>query len=193
MSTVLEHRPDRITSSTRQTELHQQLVGSIDALGAAVEAIVRPLDPHRRTRPGAGAGWSIDRILEHLCLAGDDYMAEMRTALAEPGAMLRDGRWRPTVSGRLLVWSMTSHWKIPAPRRIVPVEVPRPAVLEAFLERNAALRDLLATAAAREWRLVSLTSPYARLVRLNFGDAARVVVRHAERHARQMARIAASR
>jgi hypothetical protein len=189
MPTVHEPLLLGTAATTAQGRLHREIERSLDALDTRVVALVRPLDPRQRALPGARGGWSIDRILEHLCLTADDYLSVMRAALDRPGAALIDGQWRPTVGGRLLVWSMTSSWRLPAPRTIVPSDTARPAVLEAFQQRNAELRQLLASAAEREWRQISLTSPYARLVRLNLGDAALVLLRHAERHAGQMARI----
>lgn len=176
-----------------QEQLHQVVVRALDAVDQRVLALVRPLDARQRALPGPNGGWSIDQILEHLCLAGGDYLESMRRAIEKPTPHLIDGQWRPTVAGRILVWSMQSTWRLPAPRSIVPAVTPRARVLDAFLAVNADLRTLLDGARGREWRLVTMSSPYARFARLNLGDAALVLARHAERHAQQMARVEVGR
>lgn len=177
-----------------------RIVSTQDALGAlvsdglvaldtAVDQLVRTMEVRdRSTSPGEGA-WSIDGILEHLCITSDLYLEEMQEALRAQRAPRERGRWRATLSGRLLVWSMTSTFKLPAPRVVVPGPTPRPDVLDAFLRGNASLRVLMESARDREWRRVRFASPLARRVSLNFGDAALVILRHGERHHQQMRRV----
>jgi len=158
--------------------------------------MVRPLPLQRRAARPPGGGWSVDEVLEHLCLANSEYLRSMQQALRsahEPKTSRKlapVGAWRATMAGRLLVRSMTSSWRQPTVRQIAPRQSPRPAVLEAVFDSHATLRSLLEEARSREWTKVRLSSPFARLIRLNLGDAALVILRHGERHARQIARTA---
>jgi len=175
-----------------QKRLAADLLSSTQRVAQQIDALVRPLPAqHRVVRPPAG-GWSIDEILEHLCLANADYLPLMERALdAAAPAPGRSG-WRPTWGGWLLVRAMESSRRTAAPAAIVPEVAPRHHVLDEMLSSLARLQSVITGADGFEWRRVHLVSPYARWLRLNLGDAALVVVRHSERHARQLARVAAA-
>jgi hypothetical protein len=97
--------------------------------------------------------------------------------------------WRPTLGGRLLVSGMESTTrKLPAPRIYHPAAAPRPNVIDAFLERQRSVVELITAAEPLEWRRLRMRSPVTPLLRVNIGDAFAVVVRHAERHMRQIDR-----
>lgn len=177
------------TRDATQDVLSELLATGLEALEQRVDALVRPMPASHRTAPAANGGWSIDTILEHLCLTNGAYLGAMRSALEHRNAERTTGHWRPTLGGRLLVASMQSTWRLPAPKSIVPGPTPRARVLDAFLETHTVLRDVLEQAQDRDWTRVRMESPLSRLVRLNLGDAALVVLRHGERHARQMVRV----
>lgn len=186
-SATAESRP-----VSSQDALGALVTSGLAALDGGVDQLVRPMDAAFRQSPPPGGGWSIDAILEHLCLTSDLYLAAMQGALRAIPAPRERGRWRPSLGGRLLAWSMTSSLRLPAPRVIVPGPAPRPYVLDAFLRGNDSLRTLVESAGDREWRRVRFTSPLARGVTLNLGDAALVLLRHGERHHQQMTRVARS-
>lgn len=175
-----------------QDRLHDELLVALDSLERRIEQLVRPMSPKRRNALATDGGWGVGMILEHLCLANGDYISAMERALAAPGAPKGDGAWRPTLGGRLMAHSMRSTWRLPAPKAIVPGPAPRDNVLDAMLGTLTALRTLLDGARDREWRQVRFTSPYARWLPLNLGDAARIIVYHGERHAGQIARVNSS-
>jgi hypothetical protein len=181
------------TRHATQDELAARVASGLETLDTQVDAFVRPMHAAHRTAPAANGGWSIDAILEHLCLTNVAYLDAMHSALehagAGAGAERTTGDWRPTLGGRLLVASMQSKWRLPAPKSIVPGPTPRARVLDALLGTHSVLRDLLRQAQGREWTRVRMVSPLSRLVRLNLGDAALVMLRHGERHAQQMDRV----
>lgn len=179
-------------TDTAQERLVARLLAAIDAVDVRIETLVRPMAAGRRRARPAGGGWSVDEILEHLCLANADYLGAMDRALSLADAPIGRGAWRASLGGWLLVRAMESERRSSAPAAIIPAAAPRAEVLDVLLQSFQQHRTLIARAESQEWRRVRMTSPYARWLRLNFGDAALVVVRHAERHARQMARVATS-
>jgi len=175
-----------------QHRLASQLVHGLEAVETAIDALVGPMSTTRRTETPPDGGWSVDEILEHLCLANGDYLTAMERAIDHSSAPFEHGRWHPTLGGRLLVRAMESERRSSAPRRIVPAATARPDVLRTLLLSLAHCREVVERTRALEWRRVRLSSPYARWLRLNLGDAALVVLRHAERHLRQLSRVASS-
>jgi len=168
------------------------LSGGLERLSARITGLMAPMTAAERATTPPGGGWSADQIAEHLCLANGDYLREMHAAVGKAGAPRSGGDWHPTLGGRMLVYSMESRMRFPAPRAIVPGPEAREGVLDALLATHDRLLRLLDNARTREWRTVRFRSPYARWMPLNLGDGALIILRHGERHARQMERVVAS-
>jgi hypothetical protein len=176
-----------------QEELASLVRAGLDTLDARIRAMAEALPRERWTTRRADGGWSIGELLEHLCLANADYLRPMRV-LVGAGAPARsgDGRWRASLMGGILRRSMESTRRLPAPRQIRPGPEARAGVVDALVGTHDEVRDLMTRAAALDWRRLRMSSPWARLVRLNFGDACLVILRHGERHTTQAERLAAT-
>lgn len=181
---------DSFTSS--QARLHALVRTDLEALDRSLRELVAPLTSTERRRVPPAGGWHVDAVCEHLCLANEHYLRAMSAALDVAAGSAPDAAqhaWRPTFAGRFLVHALVSHRRMPRPPVLTPGPEPRPGVLEALLATHDALRALLQRSEGVAWRRVRFSSPFARLIRLNLGDGALVIVRHSERHARQIARI----
>lgn len=200
--------PDN-TWPSEQEALHTQVERDLAELDRSLRVMVEPLDVAQRRMVPAAGGWHVDAVCEHLCLANEHYLDVMSRAvdaaqrLAAVGSAGRSAaigaapnasrvRWRPSLGGRLLVRALVSPTRMPRPKVLTPGPAPRANVLEALVATHDALRALLQRASALEWERVRFSSPFVRLVRLNLGDGALVIVRHGERHGRQLARVRAS-
>jgi len=158
---------------------------ALDARAAELEQVDRAaLD----WQPPQG-GWSAGQVLEHLCVANDSYLVELRKLLSRSTPATRnvgDAMWRPSFAGRLLVRSMESPRKLPAPKAWRPAPAPRPNVIAEFLARQREIEALIERSMGTEWQRMRMASPVAAFIRMNIGDAFTVLVRHAERHFRQI-------
>ena len=161
----------------------------IDRIRSAVSGV----GPDALTRRPNDGGWSIAEVLEHLIVSADSYLERVRQLVRENGGRLAspDARWKPTLGGGLLVWSMRSPRKTPAPKMYKPSPTPRPRVLEEFLQRQDEVGRLIAQAGTMDWRRVRMRSPVLPIIHMNLGDALTVLVVHAERHAGQIERVKA--
>jgi hypothetical protein len=175
------------------------MAGSVDAATARVEAMRGTLsDARLRWVPPEG-GWSISHVFEHLCMAHADYLEMMarvieraRAEHAARDAPIAPGPgsdWRPSLFGWLLVKSFESKRKMTAPRMWANPE-PRANVVGEFLEQQRRLRELLDAATKLHWKRVGTSSPVSKFIRLNIGDCFVILATHAERHLRQIDRIA---
>lgn len=176
-----------------QDVLRAELARASRHLKTRAGAIAGNLAPgEMQWRPPAG-GWSVAEVFEHLVVANGTYLGRLRdlahaaTPTARPGA-----RWRPSLAGGLLVRAFASRRRFPAPRVFRPGPAPREEVIAAFIATLDELGRLMDTAAGLDWRRVRTSSPVSRAVRLNLGDCFVVVVRHAERHFRQIDRVRAA-
>lgn len=175
-----------------QAELDRRVRAGLDALEARIRTVAADVPADRWGTRRADGGWSIGELFEHLCLANGDYLVGMR-ALAGAGGPPRasDDWWRPSLMGGLLRRALESPRPMRAPRAIQPGPTPRPDVDGALIATWAETRALMTRAAGLDWRRLRMSSPWARIVRLNFGDACLLTLRHGERHVGQAERLAA--
>lgn len=143
-------------------------------------------------RPAWG-GWSVSEIFEHLCVTDGLYEAPLRALLTAERARTtprQSPAWRPTIWGRLLLWSLNpaNTRKSKAPPAFRLRTAPRERVVEAWLAQVETTRALMRQADGLDLRRLTLSSPAARLIRLNAGDAFAVLAVHAERHMGQVRR-----
>jgi hypothetical protein len=201
-----------------QTQHAKALLADMHRLDERAAEWERTLDrPALEWHPPDG-GWSAGQVFEHLCVANDSYLVRLRRVLNRPPRRadreVVDAAWHPSFAGRFLAKSMESPRKMPAPRMWRPAPAPRANVIaeflgrqreiEALIERSMAgewqqflgrqreIEALIERSMAGEWQRTRLASPVSSLIRMNVGDAFTILVRHAERHFRQIDRLVAS-
>jgi hypothetical protein len=162
-----------------QTELQTTILDGLLLLDARLRAL--PAHPPA-TAPDR---WSHPQILSHIAILNEAYLARLRPLATKSGPP-KDDRWRPTLLAGFLTKALANPRPMASPRAARPGPEPRPDPLAAVLATHAELRDLVLRAASLSWRHLHLVSPYAWFLRPNFGDAALILLRHGERHARQM-------
>lgn len=194
--TIVAPAPTSVAPTSRirtQADLARVVATGLDALDARLAALLAGVPAGRWGVRRADGGWSLGEVLEHMCLSNEAYLARMRPMVAAgsaPGGS--DTPWRPTLLGGLLARSLESPRKLPAPRSIRPGPSPRPDVVAVLRATHEEVRALMTRAAALDWRRLRMSSPFAWFVRPNFGDACLIILRHGERHAGQIERLAAT-
>ncbi len=172
-----------------QDELRRELAAAADALIARTATLEPELSGERLAWRPPDGGWSIGEVLEHLVISSRLYLERMRPLIGSADRATGSAEWRPTLVGRWLVRSMTSPRRFPAPKLFRPAPAPRDRVLAAHVEDLREVRAMLDRAAEIRWRALRLSSPVSRIMRLNLGDCFALLVRHAERHGRQIDRL----
>ena len=171
-----------------QSAQAHRLIRDLRAVSASAEEIPRKASQVELDWRPPDDGWSASQIFEHLCIANDSYLKELHRLVPESrtGFGTANTDWKPSLAGKLLVHSMESPRKLSAPKIWKPGPTPRPNVISEFLRRQADLEDLIHRSLAYDWRTVKLASPVSMLIRMNIGDAFTVLVRHEQRHLRQI-------
>jgi hypothetical protein len=169
-----------------------QVIAGLQAVSARYDRAMAALPAalHDTLRPDGG--WSANQILEHLCLANGAYLRAMKKQVVLPATTAASvPRWTPTLAGRFLVWALTGERKLPAPSRAKPGPTARPDVLRVMQATTDDMRDFLQRADGHDLSRLRFTSPLASFLSMNVGDSGVVVLRHLERHARQLERLVA--
>lgn len=174
-------------------EMARQLADALVAVDARYTSAVTSIAQEQREWPREDGGWSVHQILEHIVRTNEAYLPRLRQLademMSSPGAPVP---WRGRLFAKWLAKSMTMTLAMPAPKSIEPGPSPRADVLHAMVATHRDVRALMQRCSTTDWNAGYMTSPFAALLRLNFGDACVVILRHSERHADQMERLVAS-
>lgn len=184
-----------IPESPTPSELARRVTAALDAVDARLRSAHDALSAAQRDTPRADGGWSVHAVLEHIALTNESYLASTQVLASRMGAP-RDGSetatpWRPTFVGKWLARSLEMRMALPAPRRVQPGPRARANVLDAVIVTHRELVSLMTDTVHADWSRERMVSPLSALVRLNFGDACVVVLRHSERHTAQIERLVA--
>lgn len=174
-----------------QEDLRSRLFIELDCVTLDAKKVAGDLSLSQLTWQPNG-GWSIAQVLEHLVIAHDSYLTVMRPLIYARNAAHTDGgsaSWEPSLIGWMLVASLRSKRKLPAPAPYRVTTDPREAVLDAFKNRQNTVTTFLRAASALDWTRVRFSSPVGRWIRLNLGDGFMVLTVHAQRHVKQMERV----
>jgi hypothetical protein len=179
-----------VSEPKTQRALQALLGAGFDALDARLTALVASAHGARFTMLRADGGWSVAQVLEHMVRANSAYLRAMRDlVVTAPRAVITDDTaWQPTFLGKQLARSLQRTMRLPAPGRSRPGPEVQGDIFAKLLDTHRELRALMQAAASVEWQQLRMPSPLARWVKLNFGDACYVTLRHGERHAGQIER-----
>ena len=143
-------------------------------------------------RPPDG-GWSIAQVMEHLILTEESYLDALARAMANQPASPSTETWEPSFIGGFLIRSQKpeSKQKMKSPRGWRPAPEARADVVEEYIKVRQRLIEVMRRADGYDLRRTKLSSPAAKFIRLNLGDAFMTLVVHTQRHLRQIERIKA--
>ena len=180
-------------TAIRQEELLRDCAVDVERIDAEARRLTAGLsEAQLRWNPPDG-GWSIAQVFAHLVQANASYFDRMREAIAAGPRREADATWRPTLFGGLLYRSLepSNRRGAPSPKIWRPASHPPADTLDNFLAGQATLAGLIRDAADIDLVRTRLSSPVSRLVRINLGDAIRVLVVHDWRHLGQVERVLA--
>jgi len=167
-----------------------QLMPELDRIEPRTRAAVAGLPESKfRELPPEG-GWSIAQTFEHLCRANLSYLdGPLPGAIEKARSRGRSEKpWRPSLTGRWLANAMIEGGKpLPTVKPWWVTGEPRPNVVDVFLASVERIRAAMLQADGHDLG-VGFSSPVSPLVRLNLGDALRVLVVHCHRHLAQVER-----
>lgn len=166
-----------------------QLLVELDRIEPRTRVAVTGLPEARFQEPPPDGGWSVAQVFEHLCLANRSYLdgplpRAVERAIAQ-GPSQR--AWKPSWMGGWLTRSLVEGGKPMRTPRLFRVGAPRPHVVDEFLRSTAEVRRLLLQADGHDLN-VGMASPVTSILRMNVGDAFRILVVHSHRHLAQAER-----
>jgi len=167
-----------------------QLAGELERIEPRTRVAVTGLLAAKFVEVPPDGGWSVAQVFEHLCIANRSYLdGPLPPAVREAERRGRwTGEWRPSLIGGWLTRSLVEGARpMPAPRAYRAGPAPRANVVDEFLASVRSLAELMRRADGHDLR-VGMASPVSPLVRMNLGDAFRILVVHSHRHLAQVER-----
>ena len=163
------------------------LLGELDRIEPRTRVAVTGLPESKFREVPPDGGWSIAQIFEHLCVSNREYLdGPLPSAVAK--ALEKGPReWRPSFLGGWLASALIEGTKPMSTPRVLRVGEPRANVVDEFLQSVAETRKLLLAVDGHDLRQ-AMRSPVAPIIRMNVGDALRILVVHSHRHLAQAER-----
>lgn len=166
-----------------------QLLVELDRIEPRTRVAVTGLPESKFREAPPDGGWSVAEVFEHLCVGNRSYLdgplpRAVERALAQ-GPSQR--AWKPSWIGGWLTHSLVEGAKPMRAPRLYRVGTPRPNVVDEFLKSVAEIRRLMLQVDGHDLR-VGMASPVTPILRMNLGDAFRVLVVHSHRHLAQAER-----
>lgn len=140
--------------------------------------------------------WSIAQCLEHTLIGADRYAEQLRPIVERArGNRLRnasDLAPRHTLMGRLIMRAVepTATRTMSTPKIFSPAqsEISR-GVVDKFVQSHENIAQLVLQCDGLNLNKLKLSSPVARIIRINAADAFEILVTHAKRHLNQAGRV----
>lgn len=167
-----------------------QLIHELDRIEPRARAAVAGLPESKFREMPPDGGWSVAQTFEHLCLANLSYLdGPLPGAIERAKARGRSEKpWKPSFTGGWLTRSLIEGAKpMTAPKLYRVGPTARANVVDEFLASVARTRAMILEADGYDLG-VGLASPVTPLIRMNLGDAFRIIVVHGHRHLAQVER-----
>jgi len=182
--------PQSAGTHTLRSPMLVELMPELDRIEPRTHAAVAGLPESKFLELPPDGGWSIAQTFEHLCRSNLSYLDGPIPSAIEKARALgpSDKVWRPSFAGRWLANANAEGGKpLPTVKSWSVAGEPRANVVDAFLATVERLREALLASDGHDLG-VGFSSPVAPLIRLNLGDALRVLVVHCHRHLAQVER-----
>lgn len=141
--------------------------------------------------------WSIIECLQHLNLAERFYIRNIQHKVDQLGLLQTnptDQTLKAGLVGRGLCWAVDPKTKVKLkapsivkPRRAAEWNVPE--VMNQFIELQTVLKSSIDRAIYLDWNQTKLPTLFGNWLKINLGDALRMLILHTERHLAQAMRV----
>jgi hypothetical protein len=171
--------------------LSDEYLRRVAAICADAEQMAAGLTEGQLSWTPPDGGWSVAEVLEHLLIATGFFLPTMNALVAGKPPAESPRPWTPSFFGKLILKAIdpVNRATTNAPKIFRPGPTPRPRVVAAFLDQMAEYRTVLVRGSRADWNRIRLSSPVARFIRVNLGDAYTIIVLHSERHINQVRRV----
>lgn len=162
----------------------------IDRIEDAVEriqAISKDLNDQQLNWKPDPKRWSIGQTFDHMLIAANPYLPEIKLALATAQRAPADPEVEHSWFGKFVIRAAGPKGNAPVPKSMVPGSgVYRHEIVDRWLARHQEIIDLARHARGIDLVTVSIRNPVVKMFKLNLADVFEILAAHAERHVGQI-------
>lgn len=195
---VMETTSGQAAHSAVKSPHLQALLALVDTVTEEARAFLQGLSPEQLTWKPDPQTWSIAECFDHLIVTDRLYQERLREAVrrGRDKRTLATSPFRPGFLGRILIETVKPDY----PRKIKTFRIFRPrhnytnspAVIAAFIDKQADLSGLLCAADALDLNRNRVSSPVTPLLRFSIGECLTFLIYHQQRHLLQARRLTQS-
>ena len=182
-----------------ESQFLSELRERLDGLIARAEALGEGLSSEQLNWCPEATSWSVGQCLEHTVIGVEKYLEVLVPLIAgarESGMSAPDGLVpKHSFMGKLVLGAVNpeSTKKVSAPKSFAPGQSDiSSSIVERYTRMHSRLHEVIGSVDGLNFNKLKLSSPVARIIRLNVADALKLSVDHAERHLNQAQRVVAS-
>jgi hypothetical protein len=176
----------------------QNLVDDIDSIRRESADLLESLDQDQLNWRPAPERWSVAECFEHLSVTGESLVGPIRSAIDEARGkgIMKSGPYSYGLIGRFFIKSVQPDSRVKVRTQALYTPAPGSAfdgavVQRRFMKLQEELRDIINTANGVDLARVKITSPAAKLLRINAAAWLESTVAHERRHIAQARRVTA--
>lgn len=165
-------------------ELVPHFVGRMGKLDARVRVAFERLDDDAMNRPIPPSQWSPLQILDHMLRTNGPYLELLRLASPPVGG---DAPVKHSFFGKMLMKFAGPTGNIPAPPALHPSPGPlERVVVDRYMAQSSELAEVVQHLSGKALDSYRISSPFAKLIKLNLADVLAITLEHTERHVGQI-------
>lgn len=183
---------DRTFKSQYLRESHERLMNS----NKRAQSLAENLNAFQLNWKPSDDKWSIAQCLEHVLVGADLYGEKLGPAIkrAQDKSLYASANVQPrhTIIGGLIlrVVDPTSNRTMSSPKIFNPAQTHiSDDVLDRFIQSHENIAELISECDGIDFNRMKLSSPVARIIRINAADAFEILITHAKRHLNQADRV----
>jgi len=169
------------------------VINDITEIGQNAESTFGQLSAAQINWKPSATGWSVGQCFEHLIKSNELFYDELERIASgtRKNSLLENYSPLSSFFGSLLINSLKKDarkFKAPTQKIVPPSEIDA-NIVEIFAAHQAELIGKIKRTETADWRKVTVTSPFMKLITYKLSDGFQVIVEHEKRHVRQAERV----
>lgn len=149
------------------------------------------LSPQLLSRAEDEGKWSIVNVFEHLQLASEDYLRQLKEGITR-SSVNKTQKVEFTITGKIFLQFVNNKitFKVPAPGLFMPASAAEANyIIRQFEKFQEELLRTSSQISQHDFNKIKVRSPLSSLLRFKGGEALHIIATHQERHQQQIERI----
>jgi hypothetical protein len=165
----------------------ESIVERIEDQVEQIQAISKELGEHQINWKPNAKRWTMAQIFEHMLMATNMYVPEIKAALISTHRSPADPEASPSWFGRIIAKGAGPSGNAPVPKQLVPGSgLYRRDIVDRWIARHQEIIALARQARGIDLTVVPMRNPFFPIFKMNRVDFFEILAAHTERHVGQI-------